>query len=57
MAFGDGMGVSVRVGTPALEVLPADETGVNVYSRQRDGAKFLEVEVEELAVYRVEIWT
>jgi hypothetical protein len=51
--------VSVGMGflPAALEVFTADEAGVNVEMRQRNGTKFLEVEIQEMSVYSVEVRT
>lgn len=51
------MGVGVRVGAASLEILAAHEARVNVYSRQRDGAQFLEIKIQQISIDGVQIGT
>lgn len=51
------MRVGVGVRSSSLEILSADQTGINVYPGQRNGTQLLEIEVQQIAVDRVEIWT
>jgi hypothetical protein len=39
------MGVRVRTSTPSLEVLPTDETSIDIDVGQRDRTNFLKVKV------------
>lgn len=55
MRIGHGMRVRMGVGAATLEVLAAHQTGVHVDARQRHGAQFLEVKVEQIAIDRVQI--
>ena len=40
-----------------MEVFSADETGIDVEMRERDGTKLFKVEIKEVAIDRIEIRT
>jgi len=50
VTLSNAMLVSPTVLSSSLEVLPVDETAVDVDGRERDGTELLEVEIQEVSV-------
>lgn len=57
MSLAHGMCVGVGVGATSLEVLAAHQAGINIDPRQRNGAKLLEIEIQQVTVDGVQVGT